>query len=167
MRASIAVLILCALVSGACNSNDNPAAPSSGIPNVAGRYTGSLRWDVDGQRVATFPARMVVQQSGSQLTVAGTLTIEGRPVELTAVTGVINETGFFTATSAAVGGSVDDPTCGLITNINTTLNFSGNTARYVEQDTTQRCGKRWTPSFGQVFVTAKVESGVMIQATLG
>ena len=27
--------------------------------------------------------------------------------------------------------------------------------------------KRWTPSFGQVFVTAKVESGVMIQATLG
>ena len=27
--------------------------------------------------------------------------------------------------------------------------------------------QRWTPSFGQVFVTAKVESGVMIQATLG
>ena len=27
--------------------------------------------------------------------------------------------------------------------------------------------KRWTPSFGQVFVTATVESGVMIQATLG
>ena len=26
--------------------------------------------------------------------------------------------------------------------------------------------KRWTPSFGQVVVTAKVESGVMIQATL-
>ena len=28
-------------------------------------------------------------------------------------------------------------------------------------------GQRWTPSFGQVFVTAEVESGVMIQATLG
>ena len=27
--------------------------------------------------------------------------------------------------------------------------------------------KRWTPSFGQVFVTAKVESRFMIQATLG
>ena len=27
--------------------------------------------------------------------------------------------------------------------------------------------ERWTPSFGQVFVTAKVESGFMIQATLG
>ena len=27
--------------------------------------------------------------------------------------------------------------------------------------------KRWTPSFGQVFVTAEVESGVMLQATLG
>ena len=27
--------------------------------------------------------------------------------------------------------------------------------------------QRWTPSFGQVFVTAKVESGFMIQATLG
>ena len=26
---------------------------------------------------------------------------------------------------------------------------------------------RWTPSFGQVFVTAKVESRFMIQATLG
>ena len=32
----------------------------------------------------------------------------------------------------------------------------------------QRTGsERWTPSFGQVFVTAKGESGVMIQATLG
>ena len=30
-----------------------------------------------------------------------------------------------------------------------------------------RVHQRWTPSFGQVFVTAKVESGVMIQATLG
>ena len=27
--------------------------------------------------------------------------------------------------------------------------------------------QRWTLSVGQVFVTAKVESGVMIQATLG
>ena len=27
--------------------------------------------------------------------------------------------------------------------------------------------KRWTPSFGQVFVTAKVESGFMIQAAFG
>ena len=27
--------------------------------------------------------------------------------------------------------------------------------------------QRWTPSFGQVFVTAKVESRFMIQATLG
>ena len=38
-------------------------------------------------------------------------------------------------------------------------------------DSIQRSGsllrERWTPSFGQVFVTAKVESGVMIQATLG
>ena len=30
-----------------------------------------------------------------------------------------------------------------------------------------QASQRWTPSFGQVFVTAKVESGVMIQATLG
>ena len=29
------------------------------------------------------------------------------------------------------------------------------------------CSQRWTPSFGQVFVTAKVESGFMIQAALG
>ena len=28
-------------------------------------------------------------------------------------------------------------------------------------------GLRWTPSFGQVLVTAKVESGVMIHATVG
>ena len=31
----------------------------------------------------------------------------------------------------------------------------------------RRGHERWTPSFGQVFVTAKGESGVMIQATLG
>ena len=27
--------------------------------------------------------------------------------------------------------------------------------------------ERWTPSFGQMFVTAKVESGFMIQAAFG
>ena len=34
-------------------------------------------------------------------------------------------------------------------------------------DNSVTVSERWTPSFGQVFVTAKVKSGVMIQATLG
>ena len=80
-------------------------------------------------------------QSGSQLTITGTLAVEGNTINLTAVTGVVNETGFFTATGGGVGGSVDDPTCGLITNISTSLTFSGNTARYVENDNTQFCGQ--------------------------
>ena len=31
----------------------------------------------------------------------------------------------------------------------------------------EQLDQRWTPSFGQVFVTAKVESGFMIQAAFG
>ena len=37
-----------------------------------------------------------------------------------------------------------------------------------EESIATLCRKeRWTPSFGQVFVTAKVESGFLIQAALG
>ncbi len=140
MRASFAAMVVCALVSVGCNSN--PTAPSSGaIPNVAGTYSGTLAWDVDGQRLANLPTRIVVVQSGSQLTITGALTVEGTTINLPAVTGVVNETGFFTATGGGVGGSVDDPSCGLITPISTSLTFSGNTARYVENDNTQFCGQ--------------------------
>ena len=40
-------------------------------------------------------------------------------------------------------------------------------AAQLAESLSHELSERWTPSFGQVFVTAKVESGVMIQATLG
>ena len=45
--------------------------------------------------------------------------------------------------------------------------LDGEATAEVLLQTPARTGERWTPSFGQVFVTAKVESGFMIQAAFG
>jgi len=86
---------------------------------------------------------MVVAQAGSQLTITGTLTLNGQTFPLTAVTGNINATGFFTATSGGAVSATSDPTCGTIRPIDASLTFSGNTLQYVEHDSSQFCGT-WT-----------------------
>jgi hypothetical protein len=86
---------------------------------------------------------MVVAQAGSQLTVTGTLTFNGQTFPMTAVTGNVNATGFFTATSGGAASIPNDPNCGTIRAIDASLTFSGNTAQYVEHDSSQYCGT-WT-----------------------
>ena len=90
--------------------------------------------------MTTLQARLTVVQSGSQLTITGSLTVFGQTVQLPAVTGTVNETGFFTATAGGFATSVDDTTCGRIAVTSATLTFAGNTARYVENDKTDFCG---------------------------
>ncbi len=138
------IFLLCALVAlaglGAACGGDSPTAPSNPIPNVAGTYTGALDFFVDGVRTSTIQARMTVVQSGSQLTITGSVTVSGQTVQLPAFTGNVNETGFFTSSGGAIAESVDDATCGRITATSWSLTFSGSTARYVENATTEFCG---------------------------
>lgn len=83
---------------------------------------------------------MNVVQAGAQLTITGSITLLGQTVPLPAFTGTVNSTGFFTASGTGFSGAVDDATCGLVSTANATLTFSGNTARYVENTTTDFCG---------------------------
>ena len=83
---------------------------------------------------------MVVVQAESQLTISGSMTLDGMTVQLPAVTGTINETGLFTATAGGFSTSAVPDTCGTITPTSSTLTFSGSTAQLHESATTDFCG---------------------------
>ena len=131
-------IVVCLAIVSACGGS--PSSPTSQIPDVAGTYTGSLTWTADGAFVASIQARLTVVQAGAQLTVSGSLTLLGQTVQVAAVTGTVNATGFFTVSGGGFAGAVDDATCGTIRGTSASLTFSGNTARYVETDTTDFCG---------------------------
>ena len=125
---------------------DGPTSPP-GPPQVAGTYTGPVEFSVSGTVVATGSARMDVVQAGAQVTISASLTLLGQTLHLPAVTGSINETGFVTAASGASETLSVDADCGVMrTGVgDISLTFSGNTARYIEQLHTDRCGT-WTLS---------------------
>ena len=83
---------------------------------------------------------MTVVQAGAQLTITGSVTVSGATVQIRAVTGTINSTGYFTPMRRSFTDRVTDPTCGTITPVDASLTFAGNTARYVENATTTFCG---------------------------
>ena len=55
------------------------------------------------------------------------------------MTGNVNATGFFTATSGGAMATVD-PSCGVIRAVESSLTFAGRSAQYVERDATTYCG---------------------------
>ena len=74
---------------------------------MGGSYTGPATITVVATGVTlTGSGRATIVQSGNQLTINGSLTFEGVEVVLPAVTGTINETGFFTLTAT---GAVPGP----------------------------------------------------------
>ena len=135
-----AVVVVClALV--ACGE-ESPTAPSTPqIPQVAGTYTGSLTLTAlaTGQRIPG-SARMVVRQAGSQLTISGSITMLGLTTQITAVTGTINATGYFSLTSGGFTGTVDAGECGRLRPLNASLTFAGSTAEYIENLSSTGCG---------------------------
>ena len=141
-----AVAVVAVLAAAGCDDASTPSSPSPTrpvqpqIPQVAGTYTGSMTLTVAGNSL-TGSGTMTVVQSGSQLTITGSATIAGETIQMPAVTGTINATGFFTLTG---GGSLvsewEDPTCGTMQIVSSTLTFSGRTLRYVESATTTLCG---------------------------
>ena len=133
-------LALC--ITAACGgSSSSPTSPTPSIPNVAGTYSGSLTITSSlSADVLTGSARLSVVQAGSQLTITSEITFLGETLQLPAVTGTINATGFFTATGGGGVTSESSGECGTFTTTSSTLTFSGNSARYVETVTTQYCG---------------------------
>jgi len=141
----LALMLLACGRGGPSTPEPSPSpSPTPSIPNVAGTYNGPLVFTVGGSATptATYTARMVVVQAGSQVTITHTWTISTTQVlNFPAITGTVNATGFFTPASSFP--SSVDPLCGTVTPVSSSTTFSGNTVQYIENDSTQRCGN-WT-----------------------
>ena len=85
-------LALLVVLLPACNDS-SPAAPTPAIPDVAGTYSGPLvltvAVDPDNTQTLNGTMRLVVTQSGSQVTLNGTITIFGATDELPPTVGMI------------------------------------------------------------------------------
>ena len=132
-----------ALSVAACGSDATSPSAINQIPSVAGSYSGPITWTANGAFVATLTMRMTVAQASSQLTLTGTISLGNQTFPMTAVTGNLNATGFFTAAAGGAASTSFDPTFGTIRGVDASLTFAGTSAQYVEHDTSQFCGA-WT-----------------------
>ncbi len=134
-------VVLIAMLVTVAGCGDSPTAPSNPIPNVAGTYTGPVDASLtDDDPLDSLSVRMTVEQAGSQLTITGSFTVFEEIFDLPVSTGTVNENGVFTSSRVVIAESLDDGDCGSVTNTSSSLTFSGNTARYVENATTESCG---------------------------
>ena len=135
--------LVIALVSAACSSG--PGRGPDGILRVGGTYTGKGTY-LFSDRGTSFEVsmRMVVVQSGSDVTLSGSITVAGTTINLPAQTGTVSSTGTFMATSSGVidyEAALETSQCGTIHPISGSLAFSGNQARLEESANTDYCGR--------------------------
>ena len=116
---------------------DNPTAPTSRIPEVAGTYTGPLTIQATANYSVQGSARFDVAQAGAQLTITGSFTLRGATAQLAAITGTIDEMGFFIPAAGGVAGVVKS--CGRVNMTSTNITFSWRTVRWEEAASTEYC----------------------------
>ena len=146
MRRAVSVLRVVIVVglTMACGDDGRPVVPTSPtpqIPQVAGTYRGPVTISSSTLGSVTGYAEMQVVQAGSQVTLTGSQTIAGDTVQLAALTGSINTTGFFTV--SAGGSHIDgdvEPTCGRWNITTATRTFVGRTLQIVVSAITTYCG---------------------------
>ena len=140
---SINLLALVVVLLPACN-NSSPAAPTPAIPDVAGAYSGPLVFtvavDPDNTQTLNGTMRLVATQSGSQVTLNGTITIFGDTEELPPTVGRINEDGEFTFSDDDFEGVMTDPECGESRLSRMTLVFMDSMAVFEQVIETTDCG---------------------------
>lgn len=108
---------------------------------LAGRYTGELTVSGEGGTVSGLMT-VTVEQSGNQVTMSGTIQLLGQSLTLAAITGTVNNTGFFTLTGGGYSGSYDNPDCGEVTGFSVSINFFENESlEIVENYVYQQCGR--------------------------
>lgn len=119
------------------------ACDMSGIPQVGGTYTGTgTIVYVDLLRQAEASVRMVVKQSGADVTISGSITIASATVGIDAVSGTIDKTGFFTVTRTSVidPDALSAGVCGSVRAVSGSLTFSNGEARYAATIRYSICG---------------------------
>lgn len=125
------------------SSCDTSTEPEPDILDVSGTYTGEMIYRfslLDAPVAVTSALRLNVAQSGMQVTITGTETFLGEATTFPAVTGEINETGFFNLTGGGSLSTYRDTECGQITTTSSTLTFSKQTLRIQETVVTDQCG---------------------------
>lgn len=142
-RQSVSVLgiVIVVVLAMACGDDGGPLAPTPQIPQVAGTYRGPITISSSTLGSVTGYAELEVVQAGSQVTITGSQTIAGNTVQLAALTGTINATGFFTP--SAGGSHIDgnfEPTCGRWDVTTATRTFVGRTLQIVVSAFTTYCG---------------------------
>ena len=135
----VACVVACLAVAACDGNSPTSPSPQTQVPQVAGTYAGSFDLIVDGSLLGSGTAQMTVVQAGAQLTITGSFILAGATLPSRAVTGTINATGFVTITSAPPPNSTN-PTCGTIAAARSSLTFSGNTVRFVDDFTSTYCG---------------------------
>ena len=137
----LGLVIALALV--ACQ--EGPGRGPDGILRVGGTYTGKGTYLLSDLGTSfEISMRMVVVQSGSDVTLSGSLTAAGTTINLPAQTGTVSSTGTFMATSSGVidyEGALETSQCGTIYPISASLAFSGSQARLEESADTDYCGR--------------------------
>lgn len=134
MMKRFCVVLLCAGAL-ACEGITGP-----NFPEVAGTYSGPLTVTSSLAGTASGTMVLTVVQATEQLTITGSVTFFGSTSQIPAITGTINETGFFTATAGGATAAAPDPDCGVMTTTSATINFSGGTVRFHQSITTTYCG---------------------------
>ena len=137
----LGLIIATAAVLVACQQGPG----SNGIPNVEGTYTGPMTFLFSDRGTSVEGSmRLIVEQSGSDVTLSGSLTIADITVNLTAVSGIVTNTGAFVATSSGVidaEAALESSLCGRARPITASLAFSGGTVRIEESADTEYCGR--------------------------
>ena len=136
IRTKIAVLFLVTVVGvTACDMN--------GVPNVEGTYTGPVTMTyADLGLTYTFQMRVVVEQSGSRVSMSISFSAEGVTAGLGVATGTIDATGFYTPDEdQSVAAPAGSTTCGTTTPLTTrSIIFSGGKLEFAGSAQTSLCG---------------------------
>lgn len=136
---TVAYVLLTTLLLFGCDSNDE-----SGLPSVAGQYSGELRITEEDEPHLSFnfPMTANVIQREEDITITATITMDGVSEAFPAVTGEISKTGFFIPTA---GGTVEihdaspDTECGEIESYSSSITFEDDVMAYTAQETYARC----------------------------
>ena len=132
----IPVLLLVAVVGvTACDMN--------GVPNVEGTYTGPVTMTyADLGLIYTFQMRVVVEQSGSRVSMSISFSAQGVTAGVGVATGTIDATGLYTPDEdQSVATAAGSTTCGTTTPLTTrSIIFSGGKLEFAGSAQTSLCG---------------------------
>jgi len=116
--------------------------PTDVSETFAGMYSGNGMYQfVDAEQLTMSSLRIEAVQSGGQMTISGTETIQGQVIAIGAITGQVSETGFFSAARRGTIGTYRHVSCGRYTSTDFTMAFASGNLRITEHLTTAKCGE--------------------------